>query len=121
MRQDAWHLPAYAVLIEPGRGGGEDTPGLLWERVDLWCYGPGDDPGTQALNAHRLWRTVDYFFAPAIGSGRASGFVVTASGAPVSVTKVAHEGGPLRLEDPDDGWRYTFASYRVTYAAEPVS
>jgi hypothetical protein len=21
MRQDAWHLPAYAVLIEPGRGG----------------------------------------------------------------------------------------------------
>lgn len=116
-RQPAWTLPAYAVLILPSRGGGEDTPGLKWERIDLWCYGPGKDEGTQARNAHTLWRTVDYFLSPPISSGRAAAFIA----ANTSVTKVEQEAGPLRLVDPDEGWAYTVGSYRVTYASEPTS
>jgi hypothetical protein len=116
-RQAAWGLPAYAVLIETGKGGGEDTPGLLWERVDVRCYGAGDALGTQVRNAHTLWRTLHYFFCPPVGSGRASGFVAAST----SVLKVAHEGGPLRLIEPDEAWPYTLASYRVTYAEQPVS
>lgn len=111
-RQTAWGLPSYAVLIETGRGGGEDVPGLKWERVDLLCYGP------DARAAHLLWRTVDFFICPSIGSGRASGFTITASGEPVIVMKVDMEGGPLRLTEPDEGWPYTWASYRFTYNAE---
>jgi hypothetical protein len=115
-RQASWGLPSYAVLINPGRGGGEDdTPGLLWERVELRCYGGGDGSSTQARNANTLWRTVHAWFCPPIGSGRAAGFVVTASGEPVSVLKVDLEGGPLRFTEPDEGWPYTWASYRVTY------
>lgn len=113
-RQAAWGLPAYAVLIESGRGGGEDAPGLKWERVDLLCYGP------DVRAAHLLWRTVDYFFCPDVGS-RPSGFRITASGETVSVTKVAQEGGPLRLAEPDEGWPYSWASYRVVYASEAVA
>ncbi len=111
-RQASWNLPAYAVLIESGQGGGEEGPGLLWERIDLRCYGP------DARSAHLLWRTVDYFFCPTEGAGRRSSFTVTASGATARILKVAHEGGPLRLTEPDETWPYTWASYRVTYNAE---
>lgn len=111
-RQPAWALPAYAVLIETGRGdgGGLEEPGLLTERVDLFCYGPG------VMTAHLLWRTLHYFFCPPIGGSRASGFQVTASGETVSVTKVRKEGGPLRLVEDGTEWPYTWASYIVTYA-----
>lgn len=115
-RQVAWNLPAYAVLIEPGRGGGVVTPGIRWERIDLRCYGPGESESTQAMNAHALWRTVHYFFCPEEGSGRPSGFIAAST----SVTRVVEEGGPLRLVD-DPAWRYTWASYRVEYAVDPVS
>jgi len=117
VRQAAWSLPSAAVLIETGKGGGEDAPGLQWERVEVRCYGGGDGVSTQIRNAHTLWRTVHYFFCPPVGSGRASGFVVMASGETVSVLKVSQEGGPLRLIEPDEGWPYTWAAYRVVYAA----
>jgi hypothetical protein len=115
---NGWNMPTDAILIEAGKGGGEDTPGLLWERVDFRCYGSGNDLGTRARNGHLVWRTLHFFICPAIGSGRASGFAVTASGALVIVTKVALEGGPLRLTEPDETWPYTWASYRFTYNAE---
>jgi hypothetical protein len=110
---NGWKLPTGAVLIEAGRGGGEDAPGLQWERIDLLCY------GADARTAHLLWRTVHPFFCPPVGL--ASGFRAVASGATVSVLKVAQEGGPLRLTDPDEAWPYSWASYRVVYAVDPIA
>jgi hypothetical protein len=111
-RQEAWGLPAYAVLVENGRGGvGELAGGLQKERVDLTCYGPDD------RTAHLLWRTVHYYLLPPIGSGRATGFTA----AQTAILTIEQEGGPLRLVDPDTGWPYTQASYQFTYSAEPVA
>lgn len=116
-RQSAWDLGnVYAILIQPGRGGGENGDGTQWERADLWFYGPGKDQGTRAKAGNDLWRTAHFSLCPPIGSGRAAGFRITASGATVSVLKVELEGGPLRLVDPDDDLPYTLASYRIHYA-----
>lgn len=109
-RQASWALPSYAVLIEGRRGGGEDGP-LLWQRMDITCYGADD------RTADLLWRTLDYYFCPEEGSGRVNGFRAAAT----TVCQVEHEGGPLGLEDPDTAWPYTTASYRVYYAPEPYA
>jgi hypothetical protein len=112
-RQAAWGLPAYAVLVEGGRGGAGEWGGLPLqrERFDLTCYGPDD------RTAHLLWRTVHYALLPPIGSGRLAGF--TAAG--TSVVTIEQEGGPLRLVDPETSWPYTVASYQFTYASEPAA
>lgn len=108
-RQASWDLPSYAVLVEGRRGGGEQGP-ILWQRMDVTCYGPDD------RTADLLWRTLDYAFCPEEGSGRANGF----RAASTTVLKVAREGGPLGLVDPETAWPYTVATYQVFYAPSPV-
>jgi hypothetical protein len=110
-RQETWNLPNYAILIQPGRGGpGEVMDGLLLaERVDLWFYGP------DARTAGLLWRTTHPIICPRVG--KSNGFTAAST----RVTKVAQEGGPLRLVDPDENWSYTVASYIFTYNPDPVS
>ncbi len=111
-RQDAWNLPAYAVLVENAQGGfGEVDGGLQKERAQLTCYGPDD------RTAHLLWRTVHYALLPPIGSGREAGFIA----AQTSVLTIEQEGGPLRLVDPDTAWPYTTCGYQFCYSMEPVA
>ena len=111
-RQASWSLPAYAVLVEGRRGGGEDPESpALWQRFDLTCYGTDD------RTADLLWRTLDYAFCPEVGSGRVNGFRAAAT----TVLKVEREGGPLGLEDPDTGWPSTVGTYRVWFAPEPYA
>lgn len=114
-RQENWIDPAtggmrYAVLVEGRRGGGEDGP-ILWQRMDITCYGPDD------RTADLLWRTLDYAFCPEEGSGRDNGF----RAASTTVLKVVREGGPNGLEDPDTAWPYTVATYVIWYAPEPYA
>lgn len=109
LRQKAWSLPGYAILIETGKGGpGERDGGRQCERVQITCYGPDE------RTAHLLWRTLHFWLCPPSGSGRLSCF----SAAGVWVDKVEQEGGPLRLVDPDAGWPLTTAPYLFTYDAE---
>lgn len=112
IRQDAWTLPGYAVLIQAGRGGaGElDYGPIQDERVDLTCYGP------DARTAHLLWRTVHAYLLPP-DLAHAVGFVAAST----RVLAIYQEAGPLRLVDPDTGWSYTTTPYRFRYSAVPVS
>jgi hypothetical protein len=109
-RQPSWNLPAYAVLIQGRRGGGEDGP-LHWQRFDITCYGPDD------RTADLLWRTLDYAFCPEVGGPRRNGFTAAST----SVAKVEREGGPIGLTDPDTTWDYVLATYRVWFAPDALA
>ena len=111
-RQPAWNLPAYAVLVENGRGGaGEVDYGPIQdERVDIWTYGP------DARTAHLLWRTVHAALLPPDQSHAVS-FVAAST----RVLAIYQEAGPIRLVDPDTLWPYTVTPYRFRYSGVPAA
>jgi hypothetical protein len=112
VRQESWALPAYAVLVETGRGGpGEIDYGPIQdERVQITTYGP------DARTAHLLWRTVHVaLISP--DQSHPVGFVAAST----RVLVIYQEGGPLRLTDPDTNWPYTTTPYRFRYSGVPAA
>ncbi len=109
VRQASWNLPAYAVLVEPGRGGFPVDPPLEDERMDVRCYGPN------AKAANDLWRLVNAYLL------RHDRGPASFRSATCAVADVVREGGPLRLLDGDGLWPCTVASYHILYSGVPLA
>lgn len=107
-RKPGWNLPAYAILVEPGRGGFPVDPPLEDERMDIRVYGPNDK------SANDLWRLVNAYLL------RHDGGPMAFRSATCAVAVVTREGGPLRLVDGDGLWPYTLASYHFLYNGLPI-
>jgi hypothetical protein len=108
-RKASWSLPAYAILVEPGRGGFPQDPPLEDERFDIRCYGPNDK------SANDLWRLVNAYLL------RHDRGPVAFRSATCAVANVEREGGPLRLTDGDGLWPYTLGSYHFLYSGVPLA
>lgn len=104
--QDAWPLPAYAVVVSGGRGGaGEIGPATYEERLDLECYGP--DARTAAV----LAATARAYLLDEL---RVRGVAWSAGATRVSTVRVG--GGPIFRRDPDTGWPSYVLSVLVRFS-----
>jgi hypothetical protein len=106
-RKAEWNLPAYAILVEPGRGGVPLDPPFEDERFDIRCYGPNEK------SANDLWRLVNSYLMR--HDGGATDFVAAST----RVYTVTREGGPNRLLDGD--WPFTLGTYHFQYLGIPSS
>lgn len=115
-RQKAWVMPTYAIVVQgPFGGPGPLGAGLTEERVDWWCYGSGDEPGTRERTAKILAARLAYaLFRPDLNGPPP--FVAAGT----RVTDMRAAGGRIFLVDPDTGWGYVVVQSIVKYSEIPV-
>lgn len=100
----SWNMPRAAVVVV--RGGGDRPERYLDRpRFDLRCF------GATISEADALWRAVDAWLMPPIGSAQYVG-----RGAPAY--SVSLEGGPNWRADDASQWPYVTATIRVLAAAK---
>lgn len=114
--QAFWLLPHYAIVLRKMAGPPPDRDGRIrTSRVDLWCYGPGEDAGTQEREAGRLCRTVRPALMP--GHGQTDAFVL----ADCRVYGVLDAAEAFPFVDQATGYRLIVVPIAVIWSMEPVS